>query len=204
MSSLERLEEFFRAFPGIGPRQARRFVYFLLSRDQGYRHELAKFIEGLGAETAQCGKCYRFYTKNGKETGLCSICSSASREAHTLLVVEKDVDIEAVEKSGYKGLYVVLGGTIPLATETPDEYARLPLLLKRIEEDAKNGLQEVILGLSATTEGDHTRLLIEERLAPLSAEKGFKVSVLGRGLSTGSEIEYADPETIKQALGSRR
>lgn len=204
MSSLDRLEEFFRTFPGIGPRQARRFVYFLLSRDQGYRHELAKFIESLGAETAQCGKCYRFYTKSGKETGLCGICSNASREVHTLLVVEKDVDIESVERSGYKGLYVVLGGTIPLATETPDEYARLPLLLKRIEEDAKNGLQEVILGLSATTEGDHTRLLIEERLAILAGEKGFKVSVLGRGLSTGSEIEYADPETIKQALGSRR
>lgn len=204
MSSLDRLEEFFRDFPGIGPRQARRFVYYLLSRDQGYRHELAKFIESLGAETAQCKKCFRFYTKNGKDSGLCAICANASRDTHTLLVVEKDVDVEAVERSGYKGLYIVLGGTVPLASENPEEFARLPLLMKRLEEDSKNGLTEVILGLSATTEGDHTRLLIEERISPLATERNFKITVLGRGLSTGSEIEYADPETIKQALGSRR
>lgn len=203
MSSFEHLEEMFRAFPGIGPRQARRFVYFLIGRDDVFRKDLARHIEELGAGIAQCSKCFRFYTKNGRDQGACATCNNSGRDARTLLIVEKDVDIENVERSGYKGLYFVLGGTVPLASEKPDEYARLPKLQKRIETDSKNGLTEVILGLSATTEGDHTRLIIEERLASLSKERGFKVSVLGRGLSTGSEIEYADPETIRQALGNR-
>ena len=119
-----------------------------------------------------------------------------TRETGLLFVVEKDVDIENVERSGFKGLYFVLGGTIPLASEEPEKHIRLKELFKRV---AENNLQEIILGLSATTEGDHTRLLLQEKLAV----RDIKISSLGRGLSTGSELEYADPETISNALSSR-
>ena len=98
----------------------------------------------------------------------------------------------------------MLGGTIPLAAEEPQKYIRVRELLKRVEEDASAGkLKEVILGLSATTEGDHTRLILQEKLLPLSEGLSFTLSSLGRGLSTGSELEYADPDTIASALNSR-
>ena len=113
-----------------------------------------------------------------------------------LFVVEKDADLENVERSGFKGRYFVLGGTIPLGTDEPAKFIRLRELERRV---AENNLQEIILGLSATSEGDHTREILGEKLR----ESGIKISSLGRGLSTGSELEYADPDTIASALSSR-
>lgn len=121
-----------------------------------------------------------------------------------LFIVEKDADIENVERSGFRGLYFVLGGTIPLASEESEKHIRLRELLQRVEADAtQSKLTEVILGLSATTEGDHTRLILQEKLLPVAEGLHFKISSLGRGLSTGSELEYADPDTISSALNSR-
>ena len=132
------------------------------------------------------------------------ICSSHNRDHALLFVVEKDADIDTVERSGFRGLYFVLGGTIPLGADEPHKHVRLRGLVKRVEEDAtKKIIKEVILGLSATTEGDHTRLMLQEKLRPIADGFGLKVSSLGRGLSTGSELEYADPDTITNALNSR-
>ncbi|MEI6863914.1 MAG: toprim domain-containing protein [Candidatus Adlerbacteria bacterium] len=204
MNPLDRLTDLFERFPGIGPRQARRFVQFLLAEQAGFRSDLAESIRHLGTETAQCKKCYRWFVKNEEERGLCNICGNAKRDAATLFVVEKDADIENVEHSGFRGLYFVLGGTIPLASEQPERHVRMQELLRRIEAEAsKLELNELILGLSATTEGDHTRLILQEKIRPISEGLNFRVSSLGRGLSTGSELEYADPDTIASALSSR-
>lgn len=204
MDSIERLASLFEKFPGIGPRQARRFVQYLLATNPGVRQELSDLIKRLGAETNQCDMCYRWFVKSSIKGNLCSICQSPAREASILFVVEKDADIENVERSGFKGLYFVLGGTIALASEEPEKFVRLRELLRRVEEDASMlKLNELILGLSATTEGDHTRQILMEKLRPLSEGLNFKISSLGRGLSTGSELEYADPDTIAQALGNR-
>lgn len=204
MNPIERLTDLFEKFPGIGPRQARRFVQFLLAEQAGFRNDLSESIRHLGTETAQCRKCYRWFAKSEEENGLCSICGNTKRETSVLFVVEKDADIENVEHSGFRGLYFVLGGTIPLASEEPERHIRLRELLKRIESDAAHlHLNELILGLSATTEGDHTRLIIQEKILPISEGLNFKITSLGRGLSTGSELEYADPDTIASALNSR-
>lgn len=204
MNPIDRLAELFEKFPGIGPRQARRFVQYLLVTNPSVRNETADLIKKLGAEVAQCKKCFRWSTKAEQRAGLCSICGNSSRDAGVLFVVEKEADLEQVERSGFKGLYFVLGGTIPLASEDPGRYIKMKELLKRTEADGTAGtLKEVILGLSATTEGDHTRLILQENLLPLSTQHGFKLSSLGRGLSTGSELEYADPDTIAEALGNR-
>ena len=104
--------------------------------------------------------------------------------------------MDNVERSNYKGLYFVLGGIIPLAAEEPEKHIRMRELIKRAEADKPT---EIILGLSATTEGDHTRQILAEKLQKTNS----KISSLGRGLSTGSELEYADPDTIAQALGNR-
>lgn len=198
MSPLDRLTELFRDFPGIGPRQAKRFVYFLLSAKQGYRSELSRLIQNIGADISQCALCFRFFPKSRASSEQCRICSDEGRDSGTLMVVERDVDLESIERSGaFKGKYLVLGGTVPLASENPEKHVRLKELVARAEADT---LSEIILGFSATTDGDHTRLIAEEWLRPLSEAKKLKVSVLGRGLSTGSELEYADPETIKAAI----
>lgn len=204
MNPIEKLTELFEHFPGIGPRQARRFVQYLLAATPATRGELSLIVQELGAHTTQCKKCFRWFVKEGEKSNLCSICSNSRRDASLLFVVEKDADIENVERSNFAGLYFVLGGTIPLAAEEPQKYIRVRELLKRIEEDATAGtLKEAILGLSATTEGDHTRLILQEKLLPLSQGLSFTLSSLGRGLSTGSELEYADPDTIASALSSR-
>jgi len=207
MDSIDRLTALFEKFPGIGPRQARRFVQYLLSSQPGTRSELSDLIKRLGAESKQCSHCYRWYpigkqASNGAST--CKICSDSHREHAIVFVVEKDADIESVERSGFRGLYFVLGGTIPLAADEPIKHIRLRELLNRVEGDASAlKLNELILGLSATTEGDHTREILMEKLRPLGEGLNFKISSLGRGLSTGSELEYADPDTISQALGNR-
>lgn len=196
MNPIDKLAEAFEHFPGIGPRQARRFVQYLLTTNPAVRQELSDTIRALGAQTNQCKRCYRWFARHGAKSDLCSICANHNRDASMLFIVEKDADIESIERSGFKGLYFVLGGTIPLASEEPTKYVRLPQLQKRAEEP---DIKEIILGLSATTEGDHTRQILQEKLKDLSA----KLTSLGRGLSTGSELEYADPDTIQQALGNR-
>lgn len=224
MNPIDRLATLFEKFPGIGPRQARRFVQYLLMAQPGTRSELAELVRTLGSESSRCKSCFRwfalehkgpsFVTKDGP---LCNICASVQRDASFLFVVEKDADIENVERSGYRGSYFVLGGTVPLASEEPEKHVRIKELLKRIEQDASANpperpgssgragkLKEIILGLSATTEGDHTLGWLQEKILPIAKGLGFKLSSLGRGLSTGSELEYADPETIANALSSRQ
>jgi len=204
MNPIDRLAELFEKFPGIGPRQARRFVQYLLAENPSYRAGLADAVRLLGSQTSQCKKCFRWFVKNPERDTLCTICASTSRSQEILFVVEKDADIDNVERGGFKGLYFVLGGTIPLAADTPEKFVRMQELLRRVEADASTKLlTEVILGLSATTEGDHTRLILQEKLLPIAEGLSFKLSSLGRGLSTGSELEYADPDTISSALNSR-
>lgn len=202
---LDELTRAFERFPGIGPRQARRFVQFLLQQPPAFRAQLSNDIKTLGSHAASCRRCFRWFIKNGSPEGLCATCAAPRRDASVLFVVEKDADIENIDRSGFGGLYFVLGGTVPLAEEHPERFVRARELLKRVEEDAaKSVLKEIILGLSATSEGDHTRLILQEMLLPFSQKYGFKLTSLGRGLSTGSELEYADPDTISQALGNRR
>ncbi len=196
MDAIEKLTRLFERFPGIGPRQAKRFVHYLLASPAGVRVELAELVKKLGAETRQCERCFRWFVKNGSTTERCSICSSTKRDETVLFVVEKDADIESVERSGFRGVYFVLGGTLPLPSDEPEKHIRIQGLLKRL---AEGKTKEVILGLSATTEGDHTRSYLQETLS----ESGVKITSLGRGLSTGSELEYADPDTIASALESR-
>ncbi len=200
MNALNRLAELFGKLPGIGPRQAKRFVYYLLQSPPAMRKEMAELIEGLSKEVRQCELCYRFYTTESSNSKRCAICANEARETESLMVVEKDVDIDAIERSGsYKGLYFVLGGIIPVL-ESKKGLARTKELLRAV--DARKP-KEIILALSLTTDGEHTSDQLRELLHPLAEKQSSKLSVLGRGLSTGSELEYADPETIKSALKGR-
>jgi len=184
--------------PGIGPRQARRIVQHLLAKDQPYREQFGRFFETIGGHISPCTSCFRY--DDIPKGGVCPVCADPKRESQTLIVVEKDVDIDGIENSGaYHGRYFVLGGLMAMARQRKNRAK--PRTHKLIERIGKNGIEEVILALSTTPEGDYTA---HEILRELKANYArLKITLLGRGLSVGAEIEYADQETIRNALKNR-
>lgn len=201
MDSLRRLEELFAHFPGIGPRQARRFVYYLLGKSSASIGELTRLIEEVRKSSHECERCHRFFIGKQASSTVCSVCADASRDRNALMIVARDSDFEAVEKSGaYRGLYFILGGTVPILDKEPERRIRLEKLLHYVSE---NSFSEIILSLNTTPEGDHTATIVKEAIEELQKTSPVKISILGRGLSTGAELEYVDGETIKNALENR-
>ena len=125
------------------------------------------------------------------------------------MIVSRDIDLETVEKSGsYNGIYFVLGGTIPILDQNPENKIRLKQLVNFIgnrtaEDEGKEKISEIILGLNANPAGEHTAEFLKNILSSLASKHSVKISTLGRGLSTGTELEYSDSETIKNALKNR-
>jgi len=194
MDPIERLSALFEKFPGIGPRQAQRFVQYLLRSSPTLRRELMDGLRDLGSSVHQCPLCMRF---SSGSKGLCAICNDTHREP-VLAVVASDADLMALERSHtYRGRYFVLGGLISLASEKTNGL-RLRELLASLSK--REGLREIILAFPANPEGDATATRVREELATA----GIPVTKLGRGLSTGSELEYADPDTLKSALDNRK
>ncbi len=206
MNPIDKLTQLFSEFPGIGPRQARRFVYALLSRDSAFAEMLAEEIKHVKRHVAQCGRCARFFTNGAGNNALCEICRDPGTDQSVFLIVEKDSDLENIKKSGaYGGRYYVLGGTVPLTENTAEGRVRIKELKKEVDRTAKeSGLSEIIFGLSATPEGEHTAAIVREELTPAVSEHKIKTSALGRGLSTGTELEYSDSDTLQSALENRK
>lgn len=205
MSTIQKLAELFSQFPGIGPRQAHRFVYFLLTRNHYFLNDLVHLITTLKKDVLSCSLCYRFFAPNGKSVSLCSICSNANRHDDTLMVIEKDIDFENIERGGvYTGKYFILGGSVPILEKEPHKRVRGKELVSAIEKHIKDGaLKEIIFAFSVTPAGENTAQYIQELLSPIIKKHKVKISTLGRGLSTGTELEYPDAETIKNALKNR-
>ncbi len=206
MNSIQKLIRLFSDFPGIGPRQAKRFVYFLLTRNSDYIEEFIEHVKNLKKETSVCSECQRFYSKDKNTSPLCQTCADTNRDEGVLMVVSRDVDFENVEKTGfYSGKYFVLGGSVPILEKEPEKKIRIIELEKTIEKKgALKKLKEVIFALNANPEGENTSDYIEERIRPLIAKFDIKISTLGRGLATGAELEYSDSETLKNALKNRQ
>lgn len=205
MDYIHKLAEKFARFPGIGERQSKRFVYFLLSQHPEYLKELVDGIAELRKHIHQCSSCHIFF-ESSVGTTICTTCSDPRADEKMLMVVEKDIDVESVKKSkSYVGKYFVLGGLVPIVTKTTRQTVRSNELIQTIRDRAeRNGLTEVILAFSLSPNGNHTDMYARELLHPLSEEFGFKVSSLGRGLSTGTELEYSDSETLKYAMKNRQ
>lgn len=203
MTPIEELAKYFKEFPGIGERQSKRFVYFLLHKNPTYVNELGQMVLKLKGEISQCTSCFLFFQSNGQK--LCETCRDEKADKTSLLVVEKDADFESIKRSHtYKGMYFILGGLIPIVTKETHNFVRTKELLKTIEDRAKNNdLKEIILALSFNPQGEHTDMYLREIISPLEKKYDFKIVSLGRGLSTGTELEYSDSETIKNALENR-
>lgn len=212
MNPIEKLTEHFKEFPGIGERQAKRFVYFLLHKNPSYVKELGDKILDLKNTIHQCPSCFLFFQSQVDQ--LCDVCSNPKTDKTSLLIVEKDADYENIKRSrNYNGLYFILGGLVPVVTKDTPNYVRTKELIRAIEKQAKepasptsqggNQLKEVILALSLNPQGEHTDMYLREILDNLQKTYNFKIVSLGRGLSTGTELEYSDSETIKNALRNR-
>lgn len=200
---IEKLTTMFIKFPGIGPRQARRFVYFLLKQDETSLNNLSQTIKDLKKNTAQCPDCLRFFTRQSDdEKSLCEICLDPDRTTNQLMIIEKDADLEVVRKADeYDGRFFVLGGLVPILEKEPAQKIRLKELMTYLENKKP---KEVILALSVNPEGDHTAEFLKNTLAPLFKKLETKLTVLGRGLSTGIELEYSDTDTLANALKNRQ
>lgn len=203
MDSIDKLTEMFKEFPGIGERQARRFVYFLMFKNNEYANNLSKLILELKKDVSQCKECFKFFLNNKSQSNICEICNNTNVDTTLLMVVEKDSDLESVEKSKvYGGRYFILGGLVPIVEKNTKSRVRVEELKNKINKT--EGLHEVILAFSLSPQGDHTDVYVREQIKDICDKKNIKISSLGRGLSTGTELEYSDNDTLKYALKNRQ
>jgi len=203
MDIIDKLTEVFKEFPGIGERQAKRFVYFLMSRNPAYSELLAELIKDLKKETAQCKECFRFFILNSKQEKKCDICANQHIDSSILMIIEKDSDLESIKKSRvYNGKYFILGGLVPIVEKTTKNRVRIEELKNKILSD-KN-MKEIILAFSISPQGNHTDQYVREQLKDITEKLNIKISSLGKGLSTGTELEYSDNDTLKNALKNRQ
>lgn len=186
----EKLIKNLASLPSIGPKHAERLVLFLFKKDKDFIEDFSKNLLGI-KNLKNCKLCH-----NISENDHCNICGDKKRERKALCVVEEPLDILSLERTGvYRGLYHVLGGVISMTDN--DRNLKIPELLKRTEVE---GIEEVILATNPTTEGDATAFYLKRKLQPLN----IKITRLGRGLSTGSDLEYADEITLSEALTNRK
>lgn len=190
--SVQNLIEAFERLPGIGPKTAQRLTYYLLHAPIEQAKALAQAALEMKEKTKVCSICFNIGEENP-----CQICEDPGRDKTLLAVVENPLDVLALGKANFKGLYHVLHGVIsPLENIGPSE-----IFIKEILPRLKEGeIKEVILATNPTMEGEATAMYIQKLISPL----GIKVTRIARGLPVGSDLEYADETTLSRALEGRR
>lgn len=203
LDPINELAELFRRLPGIGPRQAKRFVYYLLGSDSATVARLANLLSELQLLVKQCPDC-QIYFASQQTHARCITCRDTTRDHSLLMIMEKDVDLDPIRRAGvYNGYYFFLGGLVPILDKEPARRVRLSALLKLIESKTSE-LKEIIIALATNAEGENTVDFLRQSLKPLLEKHHIKISLLGRGLSANSELEYTDPETISYAFKNRQ
>jgi len=193
--ALENLVSEFSKLPSIGRKTAQRLAMYITRQP---RDEVEKFSKAL-TETKDkirfCSLCC-----NITEDDICRICNSGQRNKKIICIVEEPQDVFAIEKTNeYKGLYHVLHGIIsPLEGIGPNEI-RLNELIARLEKENGNYVEELILALNPTVEGETTILYISKLIKPF----GIKITRIARGIPIGSDLEFADEVTIAKAIEGR-
>ena len=186
------LVEAFERLPGIGPKTAQRLTYYLLHAPKEETKALADAALALKEKTVICSVCF-----NISESDPCEFDTDLSRDKTVIAVVEDPLDVLALERANYKGLYHVLHGAIsPLENIGPEEL-HIRELLPRLKDET---VKEVILATNPTMEGDATAMYIERLIKPL----GVKTTRIARGLPVGGDLEYADETTLSRALEGRK
>lgn len=192
ISPLEKLVKALKKFPGVGEKTATRYAFYILNSDKSEIDFLVKAIEVVKRDLRLCSRCFHLTDQD-----LCDICRDLRRDGKRLCVVESPLDLLAIEKSGqFKGVYHVLHGVMaPLDGIGPGEI-RLNELLSRVKEDQVN---EVILALNPTVEGESTAAYIRDQLK----DSDVIISRIAYGIPVGGSLEYSDPLTLGRAFEYR-
>jgi recombination protein RecR len=181
--------------PGVGPRSAERYAYFLLRSDPAKARQLSDSLAQLHANITYCPKTFAFIQKGQK---LSPLYTDPRRDKQVVAVVADPFDIVALEKTNsYRGTYHVLGGLISPIDGIGPEQLRIKELLKRLDDDR---VKELILATNASVEGESTALMITQQLG----RRKLKITRLARGLPVGVDLEYADQITLTRALEGRQ
>ena len=190
---LERAVNEFAKLPGIGRRTALRLVLHLLKQDAKMTDSLADSLKQLRNEVKYCHICH-----NISDTDTCELCANPRRDASTICVVENIRGVMAIENTGqFHGLYHVLGGVISPMDGVGPSNLELASLVERVRN---NSVQEVILALSPTMEGDTTNFYISRRLKQFP---DLKMSIIARGINVGDELQYTDEVTLGRSILNR-
>jgi recombination protein RecR len=188
-----RLIEELGKLPGIGPKTASRLTFFLLRAEDEQARALAQAIQEMKEQVTFCTRCFNITVAE-----LCPICQSLSRDQSKICVVEEPLDVLAIERTGaFHGLYHVLHGHIAPLEGIYREDLKIDALLARVRGEP---VDEIILAMNPNTEGEATAFLLLRDLAPL----GVRVTRPARGLPTGGDLEWADPDTLGSAMEGRR
>ena len=196
-NALERAINELGRLPGVGPRTAERYAYFLLRADERTAQAMARALTALHSDVKTCPVTFALINA---DEDISPLYSDAARDKRMIAVVEEPLDIVALERTGqFKGTYHVLGGTISPIDGIGPEQLHIPELLKRIRNDAA---EEIIIATNASVEGESTALFIQRHIQ--EARLNVKVSRLARGIPVGVDLEYADQITLSHALEGRR
>ncbi|MDD4996453.1 MAG: recombination mediator RecR [Patescibacteria group bacterium] len=193
---IQNLIDKFSLFPGIGPKTAQRFVFYLLRINQG---DLDDFIDDLEKikSISFCENCFNFSSQK-----ICPICQDPKRDKSIITVIAEPQDLIAVEKIGeYRGVYHVLGGLIDTVQNVGPREIKIKELLGRLKNFTVN---EVIFALNSTIEGEGTMLYLVNLIKKDPQLNKIKLTKIARGLPLGGEIEYADEITLSEALRGRK
>jgi len=189
---LERLIEAFRKLPGIGAKSAQRLSFHVLRGSREDAQALAAALLEVKDALRLCSVCF-----NITDTDPCLVCADPDRDRAQVCVVEEPHNLIAIERSGFRGLYHVLHGSIaPLRGLGPDDLKVGPLVARLRD----GSIKEVILATNPNVEGETTAVYLSRLLKPL----GVRVTRIALGLPVGSELEYADEVTVGKALEGRR
>lgn len=193
--ALTELIEAFGQLPGVGPRTAERYAYYLVRHGNETPHKLAAALQQLPTGIGYCQKTFALVPAGQK---LSDVYTDPRRDKTVVAVVAEPFDLVALEKTGqYDGTYHVLGGLVSPIDNIGPEQLHVTELIKRIDEDK---VQEVILATNASVEGESTALYIQKQIG----DRPIKVTRLARGLSVGVDLEYADQITLGRALADRQ
>ncbi|MCZ2394096.1 MAG: recombination mediator RecR [Chitinophagales bacterium] len=183
----------FASLPGIGKKTALRLVIHLLQEDEEFSKNISESIFKLRTEIKYCQKC-----GNISDDEICSICNNPSRKHDIICVVENFRDILAIENTGqYRGVYHILGGLISPLDGIGPEKLNISSLIQRIQSQ---NIQEIIMALNPTIEGDTTLFYLSKQLS----QYPVTLTTLARGVAFGGELEYVDEVTLARSIQSRR
>lgn len=192
--SIQNLIDEFSSLPGIGPKSASRIVFYLLKSHQNDLDKMADALSMLKKDLKICSKCFNY-----GESDPCDICMDTKRDRSSICIVEEPLDVIALDRAGFSGVFHVLGGVIsPINGIGPDDI-RIRELVDRVRSGSGE-ITEVILATNPSLEGEATAVYIQDRLSSMDV----KVTRLARGLPVGGDLEYADELTLSRSLEGRK